>query len=201
MNKKIIIADDHPVVRTGTKLILLSNDKELEIDQVANYKSLINKLHQTDYDLILLDLNMPGSKNTSMIEEIKEIQNDVKILIYTAYGEDVALQYINNGAHGYLNKNSSEKHIINAVANIFEFGYFYPSEIIDQLSKNSNPIEKLSKREIEIFKLIAEGYGNLEIMNKLKLQSSTVSTHKKRIFEKLNIENISDLIKMYEKIH
>ncbi|WP_312393947.1 response regulator transcription factor [Chryseobacterium sp.] len=201
MNKKIIIADDHPVVRTGTKLILLSNYKDLAIDQVADYKSLLLQLYQNEYDLIFLDINMPGSINTSMINEIKKIQSNVKILIYTAYNEYVAMQYINNGADGYLNKNSSEKDILNAVNQILSYGYFYPSEIINQLSKKSNPVEKLSKREMQIFKLIAEGYGNLEIMNTLNLQSSTVSTHKKRIFEKLNIENISDLIKIYANLH
>jgi len=164
MNKKIIIADDHPVVRTGTKLILLSNYKDLAIDQVADYKSLLLQLYQNEYDLIFLDIKMPGSINTSMINEIKKIQSNVKILIYTAYNEDVAMQYINNGADGYLNKNSSEKDILNAVNQILSYGYFYPSEIINQLSKKSNPVEKLSKREMQIFKLIAEGwkFGNYE---------------------------------------
>ncbi|WP_326983268.1 response regulator transcription factor [Chryseobacterium sp. MYb264] len=201
MNRKIIIADDHPVVRTGTKFILLSNDKELIIDQAANYKSLISKLGKNMYDLVLLDINMPGSTHRSMINDIKEIQNDIKILMYTAYDEDVAMQYIKNGAHGYLNKSASEKDITNAVSYIFKYGYFYPSEIISKLSTHENPIGKLSKREIQIFELMAEGDGNLEIMNKLQLQSSTVSTHKKRIFEKLNIDNISDLINIYKKFH
>jgi two-component system, NarL family, response regulator, fimbrial Z protein, FimZ len=157
MNKKIIIADDHPIVRTGTKLVLQSNYKNLQIDQVANYKSLINKLQKNEYDLVLLDINMPGSINKSMITEIKDIQNTIKILMYTAYNEDIAMQYITSGADGYINKNSPEKDIINAITHIFEYGYFYPPEIINNLSKNSNPIEKLSEREIQIFKLMAEG--------------------------------------------
>ncbi|MCS4300936.1 response regulator transcription factor [Chryseobacterium sp. BIGb0232] len=201
MVKKIIIADDHPIVRTGTKLILQSNYKELTIDQASNYTHLINQLHKNEYDLVLLDINMPGSIKRMMITEIKEIQKDIKIMVYTAYDQDIAMQYISNGADGYLNKSSSEKNIINSIKHIFEFGYFYPSEIVKKLAENPNLIEKLSKREVQIFKLMAEGYGNLEIMNQLKLQSSTVSTHKKRIFEKLNIDNISDLIKVYEKLH
>jgi len=201
MNRKIIIADDHPIIRTGTKLVLLSCYKDLNIDQAENYRHLIHQLRENEYDLVLLDINMPGSIHRSMIDEIKDLQKNIKILLYTAYDEEVAIQYIKKGAHGYLNKNSSEKEITDAVAFMFEYGYFYPSEIVNRLSHNENPVAKLSKREFEIFILMAEGNGNLEIMNSLQLQSSTVSTYKKRVFEKLGIENISELISIYKNLH
>ncbi|WP_228413542.1 LuxR C-terminal-related transcriptional regulator [Chryseobacterium sp. CH21] len=135
-----------------------------------------------------------------MIPELKDIQDDLKILIFSGYDKDVAIQYIREGAEGYLNKQSSEEEIKNAVKTVIEKGYFYPADLIGLIiqNKRDNPVEKLSSREYEIFKLLADGNGNLEIANRLNIQMSTVSTYKKRIFQKLNVANIAELIKVYE---
>lgn len=138
-----------------------------------------------------------------MIPELKDIQSDLKILVFSGYDKDVAIQYIREGAEGYLNKQSSEEEIKNAVKTVIEKGYFYPAELIGLIiqNKRDNPVEKLSSREYEIFKLLADGNGNLEIANRLNIQMSTVSTYKKRIFQKLNVGNIAELIKVYEMMH
>jgi len=203
MNERILIADDHYVVRAGTALVLESAYPQLTIDFAENYEQVKEQLTAGHYDLLLLDIDMPGTQYTRMITELKDIQKSLKILVFSGYDKDVAIQYIREGAEGYLSKQSSEEEIREAVRSVIEKGYHYPVELIGLIiqNKKSNPVEKLSSREHEIFKLLADGYGNLEISNKLDIQMSTVSTYKKRIFKKLNISNIAELIKVHEMMH
>lgn len=203
MNERILIADDHYVVRAGTALVLESAYPELAIDFAENYEQVKTHLATQPYDLILLDIDMPGTQYKKMIPELKNIQEDLKILVFSGHDKDVAIQYIREGAEGYLSKQSSEEEIRGAVKSIIEKGYYYPSELVGLLIQNKqrNPEEKLSAREHEIFHLLASGIGNLEIANKLNIRMSTVSTYKKRIFKKLNITNIAELIKVHEMMH
>ena len=147
---------------------------------------------------------MPGTQYTRMIPELKSIQGDVKILIFSAYDQDIALQYIYKGAEGYLSKQCNEEDIKNAVKTILQMGYYYPQELIPHLindSKDVNDVAKLSSREYQIFELLAKGNGNLEISNILNIQVSNISTFKKRIFEKLKIKNIVQLAERYMNLH
>ncbi|KMQ61389.1 LuxR family transcriptional regulator [Chryseobacterium angstadtii] len=203
MNEKILIADDRYVVRAGTALVLESAYPDLKIDFAENYEQVQQHLHTQHYDLLLLDIDMPGTQYKKMISELKSIQESLKILVFSGYDKNVAIQYIREGAEGYLSKQSSEEEIQEAVKSVIEKGYYYPGELIGLIiqNKKSNPSEKLSSREYEIFKLLANGSGNLEIGNKLDIQMSTVSTYKKRIFKKLNISNIAELIKVHEMMH
>lgn len=203
MNERILVADDHYVVRAGTALVLESIHPQIKIDFAENYDQVKNHLTAHQYDLILLDIDMPGTKYKKMIPELKKIQEGLKILVFSRYDKEVAIQYIREGAEGYLNKQSSEEEIKEAVRSVLEKGYYYPAELIGLIiqNKKSNPAEKLSTREYEIFKLLANGTGNLEIGNKLDIQMSTVSTYKKRIFKKLNVSNIAELIKVHEMMH
>jgi DNA-binding NarL/FixJ family response regulator len=201
MQKKILIADDHYVVRMGASLLLHSAYEDLEIDFTENYTDAKAKVSNGNYDLIMLDIDMPGSIKMDMIPELKNSKPDIKILMFSAYDEKTAVQYINRGADGYLNKQQSEK-VVEAVTSIFQHGYYYSPEIsyyIINNIKDVSTVAKLSKRELEIFRLLAEGNGNLEISNSLNIKMSTVSTFKKRIFEKLNVKTLVEMIKLYEK--
>lgn len=205
MSKKIIIADDHFVVRLGTTLILESHYKNVKISYAESYKILIEKLQFEKFDILILDINMPESKYLSMISEIKKIQSSLKILVFSVYDIDIAIQYIMEGADGYINKLSDESNILEAVEKIFETGKFYPPDIVNKLVstlKNESPIdpvETLSEREKEIFDFLLKGFGNIEIANELDLHLSTVSTYKMRIYKKLNIKNTVDLVRIGEK--
>ncbi len=201
MNKRILIADDHDIVLTGTSLILESKIKNISIDTAENYLEVLEKITLEPYDLIILDINMPESKNKKMISEIKEIRAETKILIFSVHDESVALQYIQEGADGYLNKLSKVEEIAEAVKKVLEEGYYYPLKITQYLLKNSgksiqNPLEKLSEREHQILRLMAKGEGSLEISNILDIRMPTISTYKKRIYKKLGTNNIADLIKI-----
>ena len=141
-----------------------------------------------------------------MIKELREIDNDLRILIFSGYdSETYAVQYIIAGANGYINKLFSENKIVEAVKSIIETDYYYPPNIVNKIIKASSdknqflPLKKLSKRELEITNLLVQGDGNIEISNKLNIQMSTVSTYKNRIFEKLSIKKLVDLIYLLEE--
>ncbi|MDR6466136.1 response regulator transcription factor [Chryseobacterium sediminis] len=204
MEGKILIADDHTVVRLGVKAILKAEYPDIEIDLVSDFDTAKKYLQACKYSLVLLDINMKGSTYTNMISELKQIQKDVKILIFTTYDKEVAIQYICKGAEGYLNKLSTEEELKNAIVTILRTGYYYPSDLIHLIAESSQKktsTMNLSPREFEIFKLLANGNGNLEISNMLGIQITTISTFKKKIFLKLGVKNIVELSKIYQNIH
>lgn len=204
MKYKILIVDDHLVVRTGVTIILQNEIDNLDISYASNFPETIKVLNETVFDLIILDINIPGGKTTEMITEIRNVLPEVKILMFSAHEEEsYALRYIHTGADGYLNKLSGEENIVEAVKSIMDYGKYLTDEIIDKLNDFTlmkeplNPFDKLSKREIEIVKLLVKGNGNLEISNHLNIQMSTVSTYKNRVFEKLKLNNLVELIEKY----
>ncbi|WP_418264118.1 response regulator [Flavobacterium faecale] len=206
MQKEVLIVDDHLVVRTGVSIILEERFNSLNIFTSENYENTIKLLKERKIDLIILDINIPGGKNTGMIKEIRDIQPDVKILIFSVYDEDShACPYIIAGANGYLNKLSDKKKITNAVDLVLKTGNYITSKNLGDLIKSTinkestNPLDKLSKREKEISELLVKGDGNIEIANKLNIQLTTVSTHKNKIFNKLSIKNIVELINLFNK--
>jgi DNA-binding NarL/FixJ family response regulator len=206
MQKEILIVDDHLVVRTGVSIILEEKIKHIAISTTENYSDTLKLLKEKEFDLIILDVNIPGGRNTAMIEEIRTIQEQVKILMFSVYEEEThACPYIIAGANGYLNKLSDKKKLTGAVDSILKTGNYLTPDVIKELVKAStnkesiNPLDKLSKREREISELLVLGDGNIEIANKLSIQLTTVSTHKNKIFNKLNIKNIVDLIGLFNK--
>lgn len=203
MNKKILIADDHSVVRLGTSIALEDRIDNITIDFAANYNELKEKLTHEKFDLLILDIEMEGSIYKLMISELKNIQEDLLIMIFSSSDESVAIEYILEGAEGYVNKLSNDETLAKAVRSIFQNGQYYPSSLIKQFSERSdkkNPKEILSEREFQIFKLLSEGNGNLEIANLLKIQSGTMSTYKKRIYTKLGVKNLIELFKIYKNL-
>lgn len=203
--KNILLVDDHLVVRKGVEMIFKANISNATIYNSEDYIQALEVLRVVQMDIVLLDININGTENIKIMKDIKAIQPNVKILIFSSHEESqYGLRYVQNGADGYLNKFCSEDVILKAVNEIFQKGNYYSKDTKEKLvakSKKKNTlttIESLSNREFEIAQLLINGYGNLEISNKLDIQMSTVSTYKNRIFEKLNISNIvalSDLFK------
>ncbi|MDQ0781452.1 response regulator transcription factor [Chryseobacterium sp. W4I1] len=200
MVKNILIADDHDIVLVGTSMILESRVPNITIDLAKDYPETLEKISTRPYDLVILDINMPESKNKKMISEIKALDSAIKILIFSAYEEEIAVQYIREGADGYISKLSKSEEISDAVSRIFSDGFYYPTSIVQQLLQQSpaDSIKNLSVREYEIFILMVQGNGNLEISNKMGIQMPTISTYKKRIHNKLKTKNLADLIKLYQ---
>ncbi|SEV95884.1 two component transcriptional regulator, LuxR family [Chryseobacterium wanjuense] len=203
--KNILIADGHYVVRTGTALLLESKlGSSCKIDFAETYNEAKEMVSKKMYDLLIIDIDIPQSIFKAMVKELKKKQKQLKILIFSTYEENVGIQYIEEGAAGYLNKGASESEILMVVKSIFEEGYYYTVNMMKKLvshSTESHSVERLSKREFQIFKLLAEGNGNIEISNILNLKMSTISTYKKKIFEKLNVKNVVDLVRIYDDMH
>lgn len=208
----ILIADDHSVVRQGVSLILKYSLPNINIVQADTVNKVLAEMAGTTFDLIILDINLPGGYNVTMIEKIRTIDPEVKIMMFSAFEEEVyALRYLNSGANGYLNKLGSDEEIVEAVKKVLTTGKYISETLKDKLINDmlnnvsqANPLEKLSNRELEISRLLINGYGNLEIANHLNIQMSTVSTYKSRIFEKLDIKSVvtlAEIFKLYEEDH
>ncbi len=200
---KILLADDHSVVRHGMALILKEAFKSLTITHAQDFSSALSSLKEHGQDLIFLDINLPGGNSTKMIEKLKLHHPELIVLMFSAFDEQqYALRYIHAGANGFVRKDSSEEEIIRAVRTVMETGSYLSAamkeKILDSVLNKTpiNPLEKLSDREIEVATLLAKGDGNLEIANQLNIQMTTVSTYKNRIFEKLRINNIVSLVEM-----
>ncbi|MYY27354.1 response regulator [Elizabethkingia anophelis] len=204
MLKKILIADDHYVVKAGTALILQQDIENLVIDFAEYYWEVVSKIKENNYDLLILDIEMPGSIHKEMISELKKIKKELKILIFTSHGHDIAIQYIREGADGYLHKQAMEKDIVTAVQNMLNYGNYFPPQLVSLIARQAKtipPIETLSERELQIFNLLTDGNGILEISNILNIKMSTVSTYKKRLYEKLDINNVAELISIKNSVH
>jgi len=200
INYKILLADDHSIVRTGMALLLKEAFGPITVSQSSDFESALSLMREGSFDLLLLDIDLPGGNTVTMISKIKALNNATKILMFSASDEEAyAFRYIRAGANGYVNKLSSEEQIIDAVKAVLEKGE-YMSPKLKLAAKNgiNNPLAILSGREYEIMKLLVAGEGNLEIANLLNIQMSTVSTYKKRIFEKLDVSNIPSLIVIFK---
>lgn len=199
-----LIADDHSVVRSGLVIIIKNLYKDALTFQAGSFKEITTVLSDESIDVLILDISFPEGNSLSIISNIKLDFPNLKILMFTSYDEDVyALRYLKAGADGYLSKLSSPAEIEVAVLGMIRDGRYTSAKIKDKIidsfmfSKPENPLEELSDREMEIATLLVNGMGNLEISTLLKLKATTISTYKTRIFEKLNISNLSSLIQIF----
>lgn len=201
---KILLADDHSVVRRGVALILKESFPESVILHAETFELAMALLSAEKPEILILDINLSGGNNASMVEKAKNATPHLKILIFSAFDEEqYALRYIHAGADGYLNKLSSEEKISEAVLTLKNGGKYISDKVKDKILENTiynkpvNPLDMLSNREIEIAGMLADGMGNLEIANRLNIQMSTVSTYKNRIFEKLDVSNVVSMVEKY----
>lgn len=188
--------------------LLLENEMGFfQIFEANDFPEALIELKKNFFDLIILDINLPRGKKHNMIDDLRELQKDVKILIFSVHEEDIyGFSYIQAGANGYLNKLSDNHTIVKAVKAILEFGKYISANIIEKFisfsqnkKEKSNPLEELSQRQFEIAELLAKGYGNLEISNELNIKMTTVSTHKLNIFKKAEIANIIELSELFKR--
>jgi DNA-binding NarL/FixJ family response regulator len=201
---KIILADDHDVVKHGVEAILQQSILSPEIIKVSSTNELRNQLlvHK-NVDLVILDIKMPGGNTVDIVKDIKSNYENIKILMYSAHEEpQYAVNFIRNGADGYLSKSQPLQKIALAVKVLENDKRFIDENIEGELlNKNNNGdlslSNLLSHREFQILSLLADGKSNIDISDELNLQKSTVSTYKKRIMEKLNIDNNIGLVDAY----
>ena len=196
----LLLVDDHYIVKTGLKLIIESFLPDSKIDEADDGDSCFEKIKNNDYDLLILDVNMPNTDSFVLVSKILALKPEMKILMFSMKDEEVyARRYLKMGARGYLKKDEPEAEIKRAIKTVLNNKkYISPGLsrifIEDLNSRNSeNPFDSLSPREFEIVQHLIRGEPVAEICKKLTLHSSTVGTHKARIFEKLSCSNIIDL--------
>lgn len=207
MNKKLVIvtADDHSVITKYMSFILKEIFNDAEIFQFNTLNDIVKFLENSTLDLIILDISFPDGTAINILPRIKEFHPKAKILIFSGQEEEVyGLRYINAGANGFISKLSAEDEIQLAIKEVVNNGKYLSKKLQEKIMDNfifnkpNNPFEQLSNRELEITELLIKGLGNIEICNTLHLQKSTVSTYKNRIFEKLEVSNIPELIQLYK---
>ncbi len=201
--RKILIADDHSIVRLGTKQVLCSMPDAMLITEAKTFDEAIFLIEGQSFDLLILDINMPGGNNRQMIDAVKLRQPGIRILIFSAYDEILyALNYLQAGADGYIEKNSPDEDFRTAINTVL-MGEKYISRAVRELligkftgqqEHRNNPFTVLSPREIEVMNLITKGLPLIKIAEILHLQLTTVSTYKTRIFEKVGVKNVIALI-------
>ncbi|MCF0054206.1 response regulator transcription factor [Dyadobacter sp. CY356] len=205
--KRILIVEDHAIVRMGIDFLITDLFQPVDVHQASNFTSALALLHKNVFDLIVLDINIPGGENSRMINKIRAIQPSVKILVFSGSEEEIyALHYIHAGANGFLSKGASEDEYRIAIMAVLNNGKYISSKVQQQMVKNildskyvsSNPLEDLSKRELEVMHLLAQGKWTKEIATLLNLKETTISTYKARIFEKLEVANIIEMFKKLE---
>lgn len=206
MNQKnntmtFLLADDHSLIRQGIYFLIDEMDLESVILQTSNLQQTIEEIKRSEIDIAIIDAHFPDGNSVNALKEMKEIRPEMKILVFTGIDEQThALKYINAGADGFLSKMSEEDEISKAVQQMIEIGEYVSSQLQTQLLDSVrnpgliNPLFRLTDREREIAEMYSEGLGNLEIANKLDIKQNTVSTLKKRIFAKLEVENLVELI-------
>ncbi|NHF60901.1 response regulator transcription factor [Flavobacteriaceae bacterium TP-CH-4] len=198
---KVIIADNHPIIRMGVKHVLEAASGIEVIDDVATTEELFAKLDKVTPDVVMLEMDIPEVNGIAALRKIKKEFPDVKVLMYSGQSEDVyALSTIRAGAFGYLSKASDIDYLISAVRKVAEGNMFITNELAQRLAfdegtqKPRRFFRKLSSREVEVLKLLASGKRNKDVALGLNLNEKTVSTYKARLMKKLNVDNMVDLL-------
>jgi len=199
----VAIADDHTAIRLGLKYFIQDWMPGTLISFAEDIRELMDTLSNHQVDIVLLDINIPGGNNLQMIKSIKDKQHRLRILVFSAYDEmTYALRYIDAGADGYLQKDKGEEHIKEALNTVFRGGKYLGNDLREYLLRqrfisHRNPLDQLSSREMEVCQLLIKGMGVSEIANSLLLHTSTISTYKTKIFEKLGVRNTTDLLNTF----
>lgn len=195
MRKKILIVEDQVIVQMGLEILLEESFHSYQIEIASSFFEALDYLNKEEVSLIILDINIPGSENSKMLEKFRNIQPSVKILVFTGLQQEIyAEHYINAGANGFVSKIDDERQLITAINKILaQENHSHQLGIENKAAKDL--FSELSSREQQVVHLLIQGKYTKEIAVTLDLKVSTVSTYKSRIFEKLQVENVIELIK------
>ena len=194
---KIIVADDHAVVRKGLKQILLEISGVKAVEEVDNGPALIERITKEDFDFVILDISMPGQSGLLTLKEIKDRKPKLPVLILSIHPEEqYALRSLRDGASGYLTKDSAPEELVRAIQKILSGHKYITQTLADKLVNNFGdklPHELLSDREYEVFSMIAVGKTMTGIADELSLSVKTVSTYRSRIYDKMDMKSRTEI--------
>ena len=199
---RILIADDHAIVREGLKQIVAETSDMLVADEAGSGQEVIDKVGRNDYDVIVLDISMPGGNGVDVLKQIKSQRHKTSILILSMHSEEqYAVRVLKAGASGYLTKESAPNELIAAIRKVSGGGKYISASLAEKLAFNleinsEQPRhENLSDREFQVMCMIASGKTVTDIAEELCLSVKTISTYRARVLEKMRMKNNSELTK------
>jgi two-component system invasion response regulator UvrY len=197
---KILIADDHAVVREGLKQVLSENADLIVAAEASTGQEVIEKIAKNDFDLIVLDISMPGRGGLDILKEIKIQKPKLPVLVLSMYPEEqYAVRVLKTGASGYLTKESAPDELVRAIRQISQGKKYVSPSLAEKLaldleiSSDRPPHETLSDREYQVMCMIASGKTLKEISEELSLSIKTISTYRTRIMEKMKMKSNAEL--------
>ncbi len=199
---RIVVADDHTIVREGLKQILgAAADLEV-VGEAPDGHQVMERVRSVEFDLLLLDMSMPGKSGIELIKQVRAERPKLRILVLSMHEEhQYAVRAIRAGASGYLTKDSASLQLVEAIRKVASGGAFISSEVAQQLALGAMPgaigplHAALSDREFQVFRMIAGGKSVSDIAERLNLSVKTVSTHKSNILQKMNMSSQAELIR------
>ncbi len=199
---KVLIADDHAVVRQGLKQILTDTSDMQVVGEAATGAEALEKARTEECDVFVLDISMPGPSGLDILKEIRALRPNLPVLILSMYPEEqFAVRLLKAGASGYLNKESAPDELVKAVRKVVEGGKYVSPVLAEQLAleigaDSDKPLhENLSDREFQVMRMIAVGKTVTEIAEALSLSVKTVSTYRTRILEKMSLKTNAEVIR------
>ena len=197
---KILIADDHPIVRAGFKQVISDMPDMLVADEAGNGQEVLNLIGKKDYDLVLLDISMPGRSGLEILKDLKSEKPKLPVLILSIYPEEqYAVRALRAGASGYMTKASAANELIAAIRKISAGGKYISASLAEKLAfyldgdATRPPHETLSDREYQVMLMIASGKTVTEIADELCLSVKTISTYRTHILDKMKMKNNAEI--------
>lgn len=199
---RVLLADDHAIVRAGLREILTGTGDITVAAEATNAREVLERVRAADFDVAVLDMSMPGRSGIELIKQVKGEKPKVRILVLTMHSEaQYAVRALRAGASGYLTKDSATEQLVAAIRRIAAGGAYVSAETAEHLARDAVPRTDaaphtlLSDREFQVFRMIADGKSVGEIARQLSLSVKTVSTHKTRVLEKMNMSNAAELVR------
>jgi two-component system, NarL family, invasion response regulator UvrY len=198
--RRILIADDHSAIRNGVKLILADEFKDVEFGEAKNGVEVFRRIKEKKWDLLILDMDMPGRNGLEVLKQLKEEKENIPVLIFSMHPEEqIAVRALKSGAAGYLSKDSADTELVKAIQQILSGRKYITATLAEQLAAQlENPTDKaphelLSDREYQTLLLFASGKTVTQIAEELSLSVPTISTYRARILEKMGMKTNAEL--------
>jgi len=198
---RVVIADDHQILREGLKQLLQAAGDLEVVGEAGDGFEVLDRVRRDEFDVLLLDMSMPGKSGVELIKQVKGEKPKLRILVLSMHEEhQYAVRAIRAGASGYLTKESAASQLVAAIRKVGGGGAYITPEVAERLAQDAMPHAEgplhasLSDREFEVFHMLVDGVSVNEIAARLHLSAKTISTHKARLMEKLGVDSTADLV-------